>query len=314
MARYEIFVTYKKGIFDPPGATAERALANLGYEGVDEVKIGKYIRIAGDADLADGHRDVREAARQPGHRGLPHRDGGGARPCASASSSSPAPTASRTSSTPRSYLGFEAEYVWHGDTDLSGFDAVVLPGGFCYGDYIRTGAVARFSPVMAEVVRFAEKGGPVLGICNGFQILTEAHLLPGALLRNRGLKFICKPVTLRVEDSACQWLDLPPGSRRSACRSTTTRATTSATPRRSSARTPTARSCCATASPTARPLAGGSAPNGALDDIAGICNERGNVFGLMPHPERVVDPIARRHRRPAVLHDASSKRLAEVAG
>ena len=97
------------------------------------------------------------------------------------------------------FLGFESEYIWHGDTDLSGFDAIVLPGGFSYGDYIRTGAVARFSPVMAEVVRFAEKGGPVLGICNGFQILAEAHLLPGALLRNRGLKFICKNVNLRVD-------------------------------------------------------------------------------------------------------------------
>ena len=106
------------------------------------------------------------------------------------------------------YLGFEAEYVWHGDTDLSGFDAVVLPGGFSYGDYIRCGAVARFSPVMAEVIRFAERVAPVIGICNGFQILTEAHLLPGALLRNVGLKFICKDVHLRVEESVCRWLDL----------------------------------------------------------------------------------------------------------
>src|SRR5512136_96819 len=110
------------------------------------------------------------------------------------------------------FLGLDAEFVWHGDTDLSRYDAVVLPGGFSYGDYIRTGAVARFSPVMAEVVRFAEKGGPVLGICNGFQILCEAQMLPGAMLRNRGLKFICKPVTLRVEESVCQWLDVPAGT------------------------------------------------------------------------------------------------------
>src|SRR5512133_2742677 len=107
------------------------------------------------------------------------------------------------------YLGYKAEYVWHGDTDISGFDAIVLPGGFSYGDYIRCGAVARFSPVMAEVVRFAEAGRPVIGICNGFQILTEAHLLPGALLRNVGLKFICKTVSLRAEDSVCEWLDVP---------------------------------------------------------------------------------------------------------
>jgi len=188
------------------------------------------------------------------------------------------------------YLGYDAEYIWHGDTDISGYDAIVLPGGFSYGDYIRCGAVARFSPVMAEVVKFAEAGGPVLGICNGFQILCEAHLLPGALLRNQGLKFICKPVTLRVEDSTCQWLDLAPGTLRTipinhnegnfVCDAETLaslEANKQIVLRYVEADGSTAPD--------------GSAPNGALDDIAGICNERGNVFGLMPHPERVVDPI-----------------------
>ena len=132
------------------------------------------------------------------------------------------------------YLGFEADYVWHQDTDLSGFDAVVLPGGFSYGDYIRTGAVARFSPVMSEVMRFAEKGGPVIGICNGFQILAEAHMLPGALLRNECLKFICKPVHVRVESRLSDWVDLEPGQWCSRSRSITTRATSSAMPRPSS--------------------------------------------------------------------------------
>ena len=147
MARYEIFVTYKKGIFDPPGATAERALVNLGYEGVARGQDRQVHPHGRRRRPRDRLGDVREAAREPGHRGLPHRDRSRrARPCASASSSSPAPTASRTSSAPRKYLGFEAEYIWHGDTDISGFDAIVLPGGFSYGDYIRTGAVARFSP------------------------------------------------------------------------------------------------------------------------------------------------------------------------
>ncbi len=187
------------------------------------------------------------------------------------------------------YLGHEAEYIWHGDTDLAGFDAVVLPGGFSYGDYIRCGAVARFSPVMAEVVRFAEAGGPVMGICNGFQILTEAHLLPGALLRNVGLKFICHSQPLRVEQSACQWLDLPAGTvvdipvnhneGNYICDAETLE--------RLKANGQIVLRYC---EPDGSVLSG-SAPNGALDNIAGICNERGNVFGLMPHPERVVDPL-----------------------
>ena len=195
---------------------------------------------------------------------------------------------------------------------MSGFDAIVLPGGFSYGDYIRSGAVARFSPVMAEVVRFAEKGGPVLGICNGFQILCEAHMLPGALLRNRGLKFICKPVTLRVEESVCQWLDTPPGSiftvpinhneGNFVCNAETLESL-------NANRQVVLRYVEADGSTAP----GGSAPNGALDDIAGICNERGNVFGLMPHPERVVDPITGgTDGQP--FFTTIVKRLAEVAG
>jgi phosphoribosylformylglycinamidine synthase subunit PurQ / glutaminase len=188
------------------------------------------------------------------------------------------------------FLGFESEYIWHGDTDISGFDAIVLPGGFSYGDYIRTGAVARFSPVMSEVVRFAEKGGPVLGICNGFQILAEAHLLPGALLRNVGLKFICKPVSLRVEENACQWLDQPAG--------TILEIPINHNEGNYYCDPETLQALDANGQVVLRYVEadgfsadGGSAPNGSLDDIAGICNERGNVFGLMPHPERVVDPL-----------------------
>jgi phosphoribosylformylglycinamidine synthase len=189
------------------------------------------------------------------------------------------------------HLGMQAEYVWHGDTDLSGFDALVLPGGFSYGDYIRCGAVARFSPVMAEVVRFAERGGPVIGICNGFQILTEAHLLPGALLRNSGLKFICKEVPLRVEESACQWLDLPAGTvvRVPINHNEGNYICDPETLERLNASGQVVLRYC---EPDGSRAEGGSAPNGALDDIAGICNERGNVFGLMPHPERAVDPAS----------------------
>ena len=186
-------------------------------------------------------------------------------------------------------LGFDAEYIWHGDTDLSGLDAVVLPGGFSYGDYIRCGAVARFSPVMNEVVRFAEAGRPVIGICNGFQILCEAHLLPGALLRNSGLKFICREVPLRVEDSTCQWLDLDPGTvvRIPINHNEGNFTCDAETLSRIDANGQVVLRYC---EPDGSRAEGGSAPNGALDDIAAICNEAGNVFGLMPHPERVVDP------------------------
>jgi len=209
-------------------------------------------------------------------------------------------------------LGYEAEYVWHGDSDLSGFDAIVLPGGFSYGDYIRCGAVARFSPVMAEVMRFAERGGPVLGICNGFQILAEAHMLPGALLRNAGLKFICESVPLRVEESVCWWTDLPVG--------TVVRipinhnegnyfCDAEMLKRLQDEGRVVLRYCGSdgTRSPD------GSAPNGALDDIAGICNERGNVFGLMPHPERVCDPEVGGTDGQSFF-TTIARRLAEVAG
>ncbi|MDR1712891.1 MAG: phosphoribosylformylglycinamidine synthase subunit PurQ [Coriobacteriales bacterium] len=189
------------------------------------------------------------------------------------------------------YLGFEADYIWHQDTELSGFDAVILPGGFSYGDYLRCGAVARFSPVMNAVIRYAEAGRPVLGICNGFQILAEAHLLPGALLRNRGLKFICQNVPLRVEKSVCQWLELAPGTvvhmpiNHNEGNFTCDKETLKQLEDNGQI---VLRYCepDGTRQPT------GSAANGALDDIAGICNQRGNVFGLMPHPERATDGIS----------------------
>jgi phosphoribosylformylglycinamidine synthase I len=185
-------------------------------------------------------------------------------------------------------LGQEAEFVWHKDTSLKGADAVILPGGFSYGDYLRTGAIARFSPVMTAVKAFAAAGGPLLGICNGFQVLTETGLLPGALLRNRDLKFHCEHVRVRVEQ-------------------TNTPFTAHATPGQilslpiahgegnyfadpetialleSSGRV-VFRYCDADGRAT-----DAANPNGSLNNIAGICSEGRNIVGLMPHPERACE-------------------------
>jgi len=177
----------------------------------------------------------------------------------------------------------DAELVWHADHDLSGLDALVIPGGFSYGDYLRAGAIARFAPAMEAVAEFAAAGGPVLGICNGFQVLCEARLLPGALLPNQGLRFVCRQVELEV-----------------------TNAETLAT------------KACAVGDRLSIPVkhmsgrwfapddllerleaqgqivfryAPGQNPNGSVADVAGVCNERGNVVGLMPHPEHAVDPL-----------------------
>jgi len=189
------------------------------------------------------------------------------------------------------HLGYQADFIWYQEKTLEGFDAVVLPGGFSYGDYLRCGAIARFSPIMEAVKDYASRGMPVLGICNGFQILTEAGLLPGALLRNRDLKFICKPVSLKVEESVCQWLDLAPGTvvmlpinhneGNYFCDELTLGRMEA-----------TGQVVLRYSLPDGTIPPGGVAPNGAFDDIAGICNERGNVFGLMPHPERVTDGIS----------------------
>lgn len=187
-------------------------------------------------------------------------------------------------------MGHEVRYVWHKNPDLNGFDLVVLPGGFSYGDYLRAGAIAHFSPIMQEVIRFARKGGLVMGICNGFQILTESGLLPGALLRNQNLRFLCQQVYVRVENHDTIFTN-----------------------------------AVDTSSPLKIPIAHGEGnyfiddagleelqahgqivfryvdrdgnlapeanPNGSLDHIAGIINKEGNILGMMPHPERAVEAI-----------------------
>jgi phosphoribosylformylglycinamidine synthase len=175
----------------------------------------------------------------------------------------------------------EARLLWHADRDLREVDAVIVPGGFSYGDYLRAGAIARFAPVMEEVAEFARAGGLVLGICNGFQVLCEAGLLPGALLPNLSLRFVCRQVELEVADSetpftcACQ-----PGQRLSVpIKHTTGRYYAP----------PDELERLKAGGQVVLSYAPGHNPNGSLDDIAGVCNEERNVFGLMPHPEHAVD-------------------------
>lgn len=187
-----------------------------------------------------------------------------------------------------SIAGARAEYVWHQETTLSGFDAVVLPGGFSYGDYLRTGAIAQFSPIMQAVVQSAKEGQLVIGICNGFQILCEAGLLPGALIRNRSRRFVCQMTTLRVEVNESRFtVGIPEGSllRIPVAHGEGCFYADEATLRElNDNRQVILRYCNHTGQvvPEAN-------PNGSLQNIAGICNRDGNVFGLMPHPDRACD-------------------------
>jgi len=187
------------------------------------------------------------------------------------------------------YMGGEGVPLWHAERDLREVSAVILPGGFSYGDYLRTGAIARFAPIMDEVRAFAERGGPVVGICNGFQILCEAGLLPGALIRNRGLRFVCRWVDVRVETSTSPLTDgLVPGE--------VLRVPVKHGEGQFVAREDDLRRIEGNGLVVFRY----SSPDGELDDdanvngstasIAGVRNDAGNVVGLMPHPEHAVDP------------------------
>ena len=186
-------------------------------------------------------------------------------------------------------LGHDARFVWHKDASLGGADVVILPGGFSHGDYLRTGAIARFSPVMQAVTAFAGAGGPVLGICNGFQVLLECGLLPGAMLRNRDVRFHCEHVGVRVEQtdtpftSLCrpgQVLNIPIAHGEGNYFASPEVIETLERDRRVIFR-------YATAGGEVTPAAN---PNGSINNIAGICNEGRNVVGLMPHPERACEP------------------------
>ena len=180
------------------------------------------------------------------------------------------------------YAGAEAVSLWHGDADLKGVDAVILPGGFSYGDYLRCGAISSFAPVMTEIIAQANRGMPVLGICNGFQVLCEAHLLPGALTRNHELHFLCRDQTLKIENTTSAWtsnftkgqeivIPLKNGEGSFQCDDETLKSLED----------------------NNRIIARyvGENPNGSRNLIAGITNERGNVIGLMPHPEHAIDSL-----------------------
>ena len=180
------------------------------------------------------------------------------------------------------YAGAEAVSLWHGDADLKGVDAVILPGGFSYGDYLRCGAISSFAPVMTEIIAQANKGMPVLGICNGFQVLCEAHLLPGALTRNHELHFLCRDQTVKIENTTSAWtsnftkgqeivIPLKNGEGSFQCDDETLKSLED----------------------NNRIIARyvGENPNGSRNLIAGITNERGNVVGLMPHPEHAIDSL-----------------------
>ena len=180
------------------------------------------------------------------------------------------------------YAGAEAISLWHGDADPKGVDAVILPGGFSYGDYLRCGAISRFAPVMTEIIAQANKGMPLLGICNGFQVLCEAHLLPGALTRNHELHFLCRDQTLKIENTSSAWtsnftkgqeivIPLKNGEGSFQCDDETLKSLED----------------------NNRIIARyvGENPNGSRNLIAGITNERGNVVGLMPHPEHAIDSL-----------------------
>jgi len=178
-------------------------------------------------------------------------------------------------------LGQRAKFIWHDFQDLGGVDAVIVPGGFSYGDYLRCGAIAKFSPVMSAVRKFAAEGGPVLGICNGFQILVESGLLPGALLRNAGLKFICQEVALRTET-----IDSPFTCE--ASKGQILRLQIAHGEGRYYADPETLEELKAEDRIAFRYV---DNPNGSLDNIAGVLNRERNVLGLMPHPERASDPL-----------------------
>ena len=185
--------------------------------------------------------------------------------------------------TAKHVLGQDAEFVWHKETSLKGADVVILPGGFSHGDYLRTGAIARFSPIMSAVTEFAAQGGPLLGICNGFQVLCEAGLLPGALLPNEGLRFLCRQVGVEVVRAGSAWTRACEAGERLSIPVKHTTGRFFAPPELLARLEDEGQ--------VVLRYAEGENPNGSLNDIAGVRNRAGNVVGLMPHPEHAVDEL-----------------------
>ena len=331
MARYVVDVMPKREILDPQGKAVLGALPRLGFEGVIDVRQGKRfeVEVDGDADderLAEVRRmaetllanpviedfvvtvDALPSTRRPTRRAR-RAAAGGATVEPRAAEPSGTTHEDRRRHLPGSLddadaaravrlAGGEAVALWHGDADLQGVDAVVLPGGFSYGDYLRCGAISRFAPVMTEVVAWAGRGLPVLGICNGFQILCESHLLPGALIRNDHRKFVCRDQRLRIENNRTPWTS-----------SYAENAEVTIVLKNGEggfvADEPTLDRLEGEGRVVARYL--DDNPNGSLHDIAGITNEHGNVVGLMPHPEHAVEDLTGAgHRRARLLRRPGS--------
>ena len=282
MARYVVDVMPKPEILDPQGKAVLGALPRLGFAGVQDVRQGKRFEIdiegdASDASLAEVREMAEKLLSNPVIEDFEVRA-----QMKIGVVTFPGSLDDVDARRAVTIGGNEAVALWHGDEDLKGVDAIVLPGGFSYGDYLRCGAISRFAPVMTTVIEAAGRGMPVLGICNGFQILCESHLLPGALIRNDHRKFVCRDQRLRIER-----VDTPWTSAYAAGQEVTIVLKNG-------------EGGFVADEPTLDRLEGEGLvvarylddnPNGSLRDIAGISNERGNVVGLMPHPEHAVEDL-----------------------
>ena len=277
-----VLVHLRPSVLDPAGEAARAASARLGVDGVERLRIGKAVELELEApDEAEARRRLELLSDRLLANPVIENWTLELEPVMSIGVIVfPGSNCDRDVQwATEGCLGMSTRRVWHEETDLSGFDAIVLPGGFSYGDYLRCGAIARFAPALQSLIDFAAKGGRVLGICNGFQVLTELGLLPGALTRNQDLHFICEDAPLKVVSQRTAWmqgyndgaltLPIAHGEGRYQCSDDTLKQLQD---------------------DDAIALSYGNNPNGSVSDIAGITNASGSVLGLMPHPERACDP------------------------